>query len=127
MLTKIILSKVASYKQPAIVETDKKINLIYGLNGTGKSTLSNYLMDYSHTRFKDCSVEGLGDDHEIMVYSQNFVKNNFFEPEGLKGIFTLSKKNKDAETKIENAQVEIDKLRTDLTKKKDELELERKK
>ena len=125
MLTKIILSKVASYKQPAIVETDKKINLIYGLNGTGKSTLSNYLMDYSHTRFKDCSVEGFGDDHEIMVYSQNFVKDNFFEPEGLKGIFTLSKENKDAEIKIENAQAEIKKLRMELKKKEDELNLER--
>lgn len=119
------MSKVASYKQPAIVETDKKVNLIYGLNGTGKSTFSNYLMNRSHTRFKDCYVEGLSEDHELMVYSQNFVKDNFFEPEGLKGIFTLSKRNKDAETKIGNAQAEIDNLRTELTKKKNELKLER--
>lgn len=127
MLTKILLSKVASYKQPAIVETDKKVNLIYGLNGTGKSTFSNYLMNRSHTRFKDCSIEGLSEDHELMVYSQDFVKDNFFEPEGLKGIFTLSKRNKDAETKIINAQDEIDNLRTELTKKENELEFERKK
>ena len=125
MLTKIILSQVASYKSPAIVETDKKINLIYGLNGTGKSTFSNYLMNHSHIRFKGCSVEGLSDDHELMVYSQDFVRDNFFEPEGLKGIFTLSKTNKDAETKIENAKVEIDKLRTELTEKQNELKLER--
>lgn len=125
MLNKIVLSQVASYKLPTILETDKKINLIYGLNGTGKSTFSNYLMNYSHTRFKYCSVEGLSYDHELMVYSQDFVRDNFFEPDGLKGIFTLSKINKVAETKIENAQTEIERLRAELTKKEHELKLER--
>lgn len=39
MITKITLNKVASYKLPTVLETDKRLNLIYGLNGTGKSTL----------------------------------------------------------------------------------------
>ncbi|MBU2510691.1 AAA family ATPase [bacterium] len=26
------------------METDKKVNLIYGLNGTGKTTISDYLV-----------------------------------------------------------------------------------
>lgn len=125
MLTKISLSNVASYKSPAIIETDKKINLIYGLNGTGKSTFSNYLMNYSDSKFSHCSIEGLNDSHEIMVYSQAFVKDNFFETNGLKGIFTLSKKNKDAEIKIRNAQAEIERLYIDLSNKKDELDVER--
>ncbi|PSD44229.1 hypothetical protein C7E23_03125 [Elizabethkingia anophelis] len=43
MITKINLNNVASYKSHTTLETDKKINLIYGLNGTGKSTLSNFL------------------------------------------------------------------------------------
>ena len=116
---------MASYKLPAIIETDKKINLIYGLNGTGKSTFSNYLMNHSHDKFKGCHVEGLSDDHEIMVYSQDFIRDNFFEPEGLKGIFTLSKINKDAEIKIENAKSEIEKLRAELAKKEDKLKLEK--
>lgn len=125
MLNKIVLSRVASYKLPTTLETDKKINLIYGLNGTGKSTFSNYLMNHSHTRFKDCSIEGLSYDHELMVYSQDFVRDNFFEPDGLKGIFTLSKTNKNAETKIENAQIEIERLKTELAKKEDKLKLEK--
>lgn len=37
------MNNLASYKKPAILETDKKVNLIYGLNGTGKSTFSDYL------------------------------------------------------------------------------------
>ena len=43
MITKINLNNVASYKRLTSLETDKKVNLIYGLNGTGKSILSNYL------------------------------------------------------------------------------------
>ena len=49
MITKINLNNVASYKSLTALETDKKVNLIYGLNGTGKSTLSNYLFGYTHS------------------------------------------------------------------------------
>ena len=34
MITKIKLKGVASYKISALLEIDKKVNLIYGLNGT---------------------------------------------------------------------------------------------
>jgi wobble nucleotide-excising tRNase len=107
MITKISLNKVASYKKPTVLETDKKVNLIYGLNGTGKSTLSDYLLKSSDSKFKDCVIEGLSNDDEIIVYNQSFIRENFFESESLKGIFTLSKKNKEAETKIANAEKEI--------------------
>ena len=80
------------------------MNLIYGLNGTGKSTLSDYLLKSSDSKFKDCAIEGLSNDDEILVYNQSFIRENFFESESLKGIFTLSKKNKEAETKIANAE-----------------------
>ena len=39
MNVKIILKNIASYKE-AELEIDKKINLIYGLNGVGKTILS---------------------------------------------------------------------------------------
>ena len=37
MINKITLDNIASFKKSDSLETDKKINLIYGLNGTGKS------------------------------------------------------------------------------------------
>jgi len=37
MINKITLDNIASFKKSVSLETDKKINLIYGLNGTGKS------------------------------------------------------------------------------------------
>jgi len=125
MITKISLNNIASYKKIASLETDKKINLIYGLNGTGKSTLSNFLHKRVEEKFKDCSIEGLSDNHEIRVYNQHFILENFFEPENLKGIFTLSKENKEAETKILIAGKEIEKLEEEIKAKSEELEIER--
>lgn len=106
MITKITMNNVASYKLPTVLETDKRINLIYGLNGTGKSTLSNYLYDGSDARFANCSIDK-DTDLNILVYNQKFIKDNFHESDKLKGIFTLSKENKDAEQKIETAEQTI--------------------
>jgi len=125
MITKINLNKVASYKSQTALETDKKVNLIYGLNGTGKSTLSDYLYQRADKKFKSCSVEGLDDNHEILVYNQTFIQETFFETENLKGIFTLSKENKEAETKIAIAQKEIAKLESEKLTKNRELEAEK--
>lgn len=125
MITKINLNKVASYKSQTSLKTDKKVNLIYGLNGTGKSTLSDYLYQRADEKYKNCSVEGLDDNHEILVYNQTFIQENFFEAENLKGIFTLSKENKEAETKIANAQKEITKLESEKAIKNQELETEK--
>ncbi|MEP4533064.1 MAG: AAA family ATPase [Cyclobacteriaceae bacterium] len=125
MITKISLNKVASYKEPTVLETDKKINLIYGLNGTGKSTLSDFLLESSDTKFKDCLIEGLGNDDEILVYNQSFIRENFFESESLKGIFTLSKENKEAEIKIANAEKEIKRISGEKGNKEKELQKEK--
>lgn len=110
MITKITINKVASYKELALLETDKKINLIYGLNGTGKSTFSDFLLKQTEPKFKDCIIEGLGENDDVLVYNQSFIQENFFEPENLKGIFTLSKKNKEAKTKIANAEKEVKRI-----------------
>jgi len=125
MITKISLNKVASYKEPTVLETDKKVNLIYGLNGTGKSTLSDYLLKLSDSKFKDCVIEGLSNDDEILVYNQSFIRENFFESESLKGIFTLSKENKEAETKIANAEKQIKRISGEKEAKEKELQKEK--
>lgn len=124
MLKSINLNNVASYKNNASLKTDKKINLIYGLNGAGKSTFSNYLHQRTEVKYKDCSIDGLNEDYEILVYNNNFIQDNFFEAENLKGIFTLSKVNKEAETKISNSIKEIEKLKVEEETKKKELDIE---
>jgi len=110
MITQIQLKKVTSYgSNLATLETDKAINLIYGLNGSGKTTLSNFLSNTSAVDFSECNVTGLSDE-KILVYNQNFVDKNFHEQDHLSGIFTLSEGNAEAKAKIESAQTQIKKI-----------------
>ena len=109
MIQKINLDKVASYKSCKVLKTDKKANLIYGLNGTGKSTISNFLYNQDDPNYINSSIEGLSDENEVLVYNQKFIQENFYESDNQNGIFTLSKSNQEAEQKIQNARNEIKK------------------
>lgn len=110
MISKIVLNGVASYKKEAELDTDKKVNLLYGLNGTGKSTFSEFLYDQTGARFSQCRIEGLKENDTVLVYNQKFVQDTFYEPEGIHGIFTLSKGNADAQKVIDTASAEVKKL-----------------
>lgn len=110
MISKIVINGVASYRKEAVLETDKKVNLLYGLNGTGKSTFSEFLYDKTMPRFSQCRIEGLDENDTILVYNQKFVQDTFYEPQGIHGIFTLSKGNAEAQKLIDNASSEVRKL-----------------
>lgn len=110
MLTKISLKGVASYKKEATLQTDIKVNLLYGLNGTGKSTLSEFLYEPKAPRFSECTMEGLDDGDSILVYNQKFVQDTFYESEDIHGIFTLSKGNATAKKIIDSTNREIAQL-----------------
>ena len=99
MLTEIQMNAVASFKSPTKLITDKKINLVYGLNGTGKSTFSGYFYNPEDARYAGCSRVS-AQTNPVIVYNQIFVKDTFYEADKLKGIFSLSKENKEAEEKI---------------------------
>lgn len=116
MISKIVLKGVASYRKEALLETDKKVNLLYGLNGTGKSTFSEFLYDRTLPRFSQCKIEGIEKNDRILVYNQKFVQDTFYEPQGIHGIFTLSKGNAEVKKLIDNASAEVIKLRDQKSK-----------
>ena len=109
MITKISIRQVASYgENPVVLVTDKKINLIYGLNGTGKTTISKFFQNKDNPDFSNCSIEGLNDE-KILVYNKKFIDSNFYE-DRQKGIFSLKSENKEAKVKVDNAEEEIKKI-----------------
>ena len=111
MITKITIHKVASYKAVVALETDKKINLIYGLNGSGKTIISNYLQNPESNEFHACRIEGLNQEgQKILVYNQKFIDENFYTRKLQKGIFTLGKESKEAIEKIDKAKDERENL-----------------
>lgn len=128
MINKITLKKVACFKEATSLNTDKKVNLIYGLNGTGKSTFSEFLRNIvSHDeKFSNCSIETdnsednmkLSSDEQILVYNEKWVKENFYQSPTLKGIFSLSQGNATAKGNIDKANEE--KARLDILKKSKE-------
>jgi DNA repair exonuclease SbcCD ATPase subunit len=103
------MKEVASFKNETKLETDKKVNIIYGLNGTGKTTISDFLYNKMNPKFSKCSI-AVPADELLLVYNTTFIQDNFYEKPNLNGIFTLSKENKIAEENIKKANEKIARL-----------------
>lgn len=121
MITEIRMNAVASFKHATSLVTNKKINLIYGLNGTGKSTISNFLYEPNAPEFTSCSKVP-AHTAPVLVYNQKFIRDNFYVADNLKGIFSLSKQNKEAEQTIVERTTEQTKLELSLQSKRTDKE-----
>ncbi|SEK16729.1 MULTISPECIES: AAA family ATPase [unclassified Variovorax] len=119
MFTEIHMSSVASFKNTTVLKTDKKVNLIYGLNGTGKSTISNFFYSPDEPRYSACKKSPAA-SNPVLVYNQTFVQDNFFVSDKLKGIFSLSKENKEAEEKIAKFSKLSVAIQTEISAKQEE-------
>ena len=66
------------------------VNFIYGTNGTGKSTISRLMdqKDYPGLEFKQPK-----DDAVIMVYNEDYIRENVQSYGNIPGVFTLTKTN----------------------------------
>ena len=76
VISQIQMRAVTSFRQTATLRTDKKVTIVYGLNGTGKSTISNYLYDQTDPDYTECTMDD-GDDDKILVYNQKFIREIF--------------------------------------------------
>lgn len=122
MVNKINIKGVACYREMATLETDKHINLLYGLNGSGKSTLSEYMRNYKDSKYAECSIEPAINEieEEVLVYNEHYIEEVFYQSPKQAGIFSLSKENKEAKKAIDGAQELIKKFDVALKKKQAE-------
>ncbi len=90
MIESITIKKVATYNETGIQLNDlKKVNFIYGSNGCGKTTISNYLQNLTDPKFGNCSVVWENTQElKTLVYNKAFRERNFGNGK-LNGIFTL--------------------------------------
>jgi hypothetical protein len=114
MITEITMNDVASYKHPINIKGLRQLNLFFGLNGVGKTVLTQYIDNHNEhiDNFKQCKINFSKNRSapDIFVYNQDFVEQNFFIIDQQKSIFTLDKDNKNAEEAIIDARNKIDTL-----------------
>lgn len=112
MLTEIKLNGFASFKHETCLQTDKPINFVYGLNGTGKSSLTRYLAHRDEPKYAQCSITPAidPDKEEILVYNQDYISETFVDKDRQNGVFTLSKQNKKAYDAIQKATQKLAEL-----------------
>ncbi|MBU6196492.1 MAG: AAA family ATPase [Cyanobacteria bacterium REEB446] len=108
MIKKIKMNGVACFASDSSIEIElAKNNLFYGLNGSGKTTISRFLDYGNKDNFKNCTVEPdlfQNQDFKIFVYNEDFIQKNFLSSNTLDGVFTLGEDNVEAEKTIQAAQ-----------------------
>ncbi|MHC8442082.1 MAG: AAA family ATPase [Candidatus Eutrophobiaceae bacterium] len=101
MIESIKIAALATYdKNGAEMSGLKKVNFIYGSNGTGKTTIARVVRKQDN--YPECTVRHRnGDALEPFVCNSDYVKENFDQADSLEGIFTLGKENIDKEKEID--------------------------
>ncbi|MBD2803251.1 AAA family ATPase [Xenorhabdus sp. ZM] len=104
------IKNVTSYheKKYQKIDLSKKITLIYGQNGSGKSTIANYFnhSDNDKNKYQECEFDS-NKDYNYIVYNRKFIDDNFYENNKQQGIFTLSNENKEVELEIKKIEIEL--------------------
>lgn len=113
MIKTINMKNCASYNHEGIsICNCNRVSYIYGHNGSGKSTISNYLQTPSLDKFCDCSIEWeLGTETDILVYNKQFRQKNL---QSMPGVFTLGEATTEQMKHLEDLKVTIEKRRNAL-------------
>ena len=109
MIDSIKIKNVASYNsQGVFLENLKKVNFIYGANGSGKTTISNYLNDETDARYPDCKIDWKsGNKLDTLIYNKEFRERNFGK-EVIDGVFTIGEASKEQIEIINNKKKDLD-------------------
>ncbi|MEZ8802968.1 AAA family ATPase [Vibrio splendidus] len=112
------LADVATYSPTGVSFLNlKKINFIYGSNGCGKTTASNYLSQPDDEKYQNCQLTW---DNErplsTLVYNKAFREKNFGSSD-IAGVFTLGQATKeqvnaikDKKSSVQNENEQVSRL-----------------
>jgi wobble nucleotide-excising tRNase len=133
MIRNVTIKNTATFDDTGIeVPEFKKVNFFYGANGSGKTTISNFIYEPNNTRFPDCQLNWQNDiELKSLVYNKEFRDRNFGNGT-IAGVFTLGQATKEEAELIEEKRKELKELKEKgiqqkevldkQTKKKDDLE-----
>lgn len=123
MIESIVIKNVATYDANGIqIENLKKVNFVYGANGSGKTTISNFLHNGQDGKFGSCSKSWKdGQDLAVLVYNKEFRERNFGQGK-LNGVFTLGQATAEEIETIKNKTEQLQVIKTEGSTKKSTLE-----
>ena len=120
MIQQIDIAGIPPYLGENQTIKPKKINFLFGLNGSGKTTISRFIRSPFEDKYKNCcKLTWSGDSIECCVYNTDYVADNFCES-SVAGIFTLGEENIEIKRQIKTLSEKLNQLRT----KKEELNTE---
>lgn len=101
-MTKLFVKSVRSYSPDMETEFDfsSKVTLIYGLNGSGKSTVSGYFFNPKDDDYNKCRLIP-EEDVEFLVFNQDYIDETFHNSQTQPGVFTLNNENAEITKLIE--------------------------
>lgn len=130
MIESITIKEVASFDETGVsIENLKKVNFIYGVNGSGKTTVSNFIANPDSSKFGKCTIKWKENfPTKALVYNREF-RETYFGTTDIAGVFTLGKATKQELEAIEQKRTEIKEFKkvltqkhTTLTKQKEDLQ-----
>lgn len=123
MIKSLSIKDIATFQPDGIVIPDlKKISFIYGANGSGKTTISNYIQEPENPFFSNCSLKWENDiPLTTLTYNKKFREQNFGKGI-LDGVFTLGQATKEEIEAVEKKRIELKELKEKGIKKKETLE-----
>lgn len=115
MLETITIKNIATFDPTDGVKIEglKKVNFFYGANGSGKTTIANFLQNSSDTRFKDCVASWKNAEPiKTLVYNREFREKNFGKGK-IDGVFTLGEATKEEKKLIEDKTEKLKIIKSD--------------
>lgn len=108
MIKKIEIKDIASFDYKGIEIDDlKMVNVIYGSNGTGKSTVSKVLAQVD--KFPQCHIDWKdGIPLDVLVYNKEFCEKNYSEQ--MPGVFTLGDAASDILKELSDKKLKLEEI-----------------
>lgn len=112
MIRNISIKNTATFDETGIEVLEfKKVNFFYGANGSGKTTISNFIYEPTNARFTECQLKWQNDIKlKSLVYNKEFRDRNFGKGT-IDGVFTLGQATKEEAELIEEKREELKELK----------------
>jgi wobble nucleotide-excising tRNase len=108
MISRINVSCLGPYgSDDASLDNLKSVNYIFGSNGSGKTTISEYLR--TGMSGDESRVEWSGPSRPVLVYNQHYI-NGIFQNGSVPGVFTLGEDNIEIKQSVSALGEEINNL-----------------